>query len=196
MAFGNTDPHDDHAPALPHDRFSCVYEGDRLVAMARTRPFAQWFGRRAVPCGGVSSVMIATDRRGQGLARAVVRHALDAMATRGEAISSLFPTTATLYRSLGYEIAGTYRVQRVPIDELPAGDGSIEWEPAAFDAVDVRSVANRAGIDHDGWLVRGDVDHSWPEYRRRHRSTSGDVFVGRRDGAVAGGEPPTTINFF
>ena len=129
--------------------------------------------------------MIATDRRGQGLARAIVGHALDAMAERGEAISSLFPTTATLYRSLGYEIDGTCRVQRVPIDELPTGDGSIELEPTDFDAVDVRSVANRAGIDHDGWLVRGDVDHSWPEYRRRHRSTSGDVFVGRRDGAVA-----------
>ena len=183
MAFGITARHDDDAPILPHDRFSCVYDGDRLVAMARARPFAQWFGRRAVPCGGVSSVMIATDHRGRGLARAVMAHALDAMAERGEPISSLFPTTATLYRSLGYEIGGTYRVQRVPIAELPASDGSLTWEPAAFDAVEVRSVANRAGIDHDGWLVRGEVDYAWLEHNRRHRATSGDVFVGRRDGA-------------
>ena len=112
----------------------------------------------------------------------VVTDSLRRMRERGEVLSSLFPTTASLYRSLGYEIAGTHRRHRIPIEELPDPDGSVVWEPSTWDATDVRSVANRAGIDHDGWLVLPELEWQWHEYQRQKESVTADVYVGRRDG--------------
>lgn len=181
MAFGSTESHDPTAPTVDEDRHACVYEGDRVIAAARTHAFAQWFGGRAVPCGGLSAVMVATDRRGAGLGRAVVGESLQRMRERGEVITSLYPTTAALYHSLGYAVAGSYFVNRLPLVDLPPSDDSVVWEPSRYDATEVRSVGNRAGEHHDGWVVRPDVDWEWAEHQRVHGSVTADVFVGLRD---------------
>jgi predicted acetyltransferase len=85
-----------------------AFESGRLVAVTASHAFGQFFGGRSVPMAGVHSVAVAPDRRGQGLARAVMTPMLHGMRERGEVISSLFPATTRLYRSMGFELAGTY----------------------------------------------------------------------------------------
>ena len=40
----------------------------------------------------------------------------------GEVIAALYPTTAALYRSLGFEVAGWWVRRGIPSGELPADD--------------------------------------------------------------------------
>ena len=66
--------------------------------------------------------------------------ATEAIRAHGEPISALFPTTASLYRSVGYEIAGWWGQRAIPVGELPrpiqlaggllivAGVACIRWD--------------------------------------------------------------------
>ena len=67
----------------------------------------QWFHRRRVSLLGIAGVAVAPEARGQGLARALLGDTLRAARARGVALSMLYPSTFTLYRRLGYELAGS-----------------------------------------------------------------------------------------
>ncbi|RMH75649.1 MAG: GNAT family N-acetyltransferase [Actinomyces sp.] len=182
MAFGERSAFDPDLPRPAPDRHRCVYDGDRLVANAVTVDFTQAFGGRFVACGGLSGVMIATDRRGRGLGRRVVHDSLVAMRERGQVVSALYPTTASLYRSLGYEVAGWWGETAVALTDLPGDDEGLDWEPCRVDDARVREVAHRRAALHDGWV--GSPEYLWR--RRAHRRGEGvddDCFVGSRDGA-------------
>ena len=117
------------------ERFVGAFEGDRLVAQCAALPFGQFFGGRAVPMGGLSSVSVVPDRRGRGLARAVIAAALEDMRERGEVISSLFPATTRLSRGLGWELAGTIALRTVEpraLQALPEPSG-IRVRPGGAD---------------------------------------------------------------
>jgi predicted acetyltransferase len=90
------------------------YDGGTLVSQVRIKPYAQWFGGRAVPMGGLASVAVAAAHQGRGVARATVAAALPVLRERGLVVSALYPTTATLYRGAGWEIAGDYTWVDVP----------------------------------------------------------------------------------
>ena len=89
-------------------RWIGAFDAGRLVAATGAHGFGQFFGRRSVPMAGVHSVSVVPDRRGEGLASAVMTPLLHAMRERGEVISSLFPAITRLYRGLGWEIGGSY----------------------------------------------------------------------------------------
>jgi predicted acetyltransferase len=89
-------------------RWIGAFDAGRLLALTAVHGFGQFFGGRPVPMGGVHSVAVVPDRRGEGLSRAVMTPMLHAMRERGEVISSLFPATTRLYRGLGWELAGSY----------------------------------------------------------------------------------------
>jgi predicted acetyltransferase len=106
-----------HVPADQKERFLRhadasrwfgAFDGGRLVAASGSHAFGQFFGGRAVPMAGLHSVSVVPDRRGEGLARAVMTALLCDLRAHGEAISSLFPATTRLYRGLGWEAAGSY----------------------------------------------------------------------------------------
>jgi len=54
------------------DQFQCAFEGDRVVATARTYDLRQWFGGQAVPMAGIASVATAPERRGGGIGAAAL----------------------------------------------------------------------------------------------------------------------------
>jgi predicted acetyltransferase len=91
-----------------------AYDGGRLVSFARVKPYEQWYGGRTVPMGGIASVAVAATHQRRGLGRATVAATLPLMRERGFPVSALFPTTAPLYRGLGWEQAGTYTWFDVP----------------------------------------------------------------------------------
>jgi predicted acetyltransferase len=94
-------------PAIRDGRCLGAFAGRRLVAAARFHNMTQWWNGRAVPMAGVAGVMVAPEERGRGVGRALVTTLLEVIATRGYPLSVLFPSTLPIYRSLGWEIAGT-----------------------------------------------------------------------------------------
>ena len=94
--------------AVPPDQVLAGYEGSELVATATLIPGGQWFGGCPVDGVAVSAVGVAPHHRGEGISKPLMVEALRLMHGRGAAISTLFPTTASLYRSVGYEMAGDY----------------------------------------------------------------------------------------
>jgi predicted acetyltransferase len=97
-----------------------VADGPRgeIAAASHIRHFDQWFGGRPVPMGGFSPVAVLPEFRGRGLGRAVTAGQFAAMREQGEVISGLFPASQALYRSVGFEIAGSYVLRRFPASEV------------------------------------------------------------------------------
>lgn len=97
-----------------------VIRGDRgeVAATSHIRRFDQWFGGRAVPLAGFSPVAVLPEYRGRGWAKAVIVGQYADLRDRGEVISGLFPASVELYRSVGFELAGSYVQRRIPAAHL------------------------------------------------------------------------------
>ena len=184
QAFGATDPFDPDAPTLDPDQIVCAYDGDRLLGAVVTLDFAMTWGGRAVPCGGVSGVVVGPEARGRGAAGAMLEESLRRMAGRGQVVSALYPTTAALYRRVGFEVVGWFTRRSIPLAEVPTApaDG-IEWRRVAIDDPAFASVGEPMIAAHDGWFR---PDRNWVARNVHHRTkdtkTNRFAYVGRRDG--------------
>ncbi|MEU8512122.1 GNAT family N-acetyltransferase [Kitasatospora sp. NPDC048722] len=101
---------------LPKEiHFGVRSAGGRLVAHTGLLPLPLTIGSADVPAVGVGGVAVAADRRGGGLARAVVGAALDHARTLGPAYALLFcrPPLVGLYGRLGFrEVPGEVTVEQ------------------------------------------------------------------------------------
>ncbi|HEV2451444.1 MAG TPA: GNAT family N-acetyltransferase [Streptosporangiaceae bacterium] len=117
-----------------------VFDGPRLIAAGLVHDMRQWWRGRAVPMAGVAGVAVAPEERGRGVGRTLMTALLDLIAARSYPLSALFPSTLPIYRSLGWEIAGTSHEAAIAAHALrPLAISSPEAPPE----VDVR----RAGPD-------------------------------------------------
>lgn len=184
QAFGGTAAYDPDAPTLPPERVVAAYAGDRLVGTVATHAFDMYWGNQPVPCGGVSGVLVAPEARGADLARRMLAETFDRMEERGEVLGALYPTTATLYRSMGFEVAGWWRTTSLSLEQLPtAASDTLRWHRVAFDDPALGAVARAMAPDHDGWLRHPEL--WWRMGAHRFRTTSGVnryAYVGRRGG--------------
>ncbi len=180
-----TDAFDPQLPVPEPDRIVCAYDGDRLLGAVVTLDFAMSWAGAAIPCGGLTGVVMGAEARGRGIARALVEESLDRMLVRGEVLSALYPTTSTLYRSLGYETVGSYDTRRVPLRLVPTGPAdALVWRQV--DGVDAAIVAihDETATRLDGWIRPGEI--WWRRTNHRHvtdRSKNRYYYVGSRDGA-------------
>jgi predicted acetyltransferase len=188
LAFGRGDRFDADRPLPPLDHQVAHYDGDRLVGAATFLDGGQWWGGRSVPMAGLAGVCVAPDHRGQNLARLLVSEALRRGRARGDAISALYPTTATLYRSLGYEIAGWYTVTDIPIADLgrlPADrDLPVSLAPATF--ADVDTAYTTIAPRHNGWLDPSLRHQSVVRYDFERSTEPRAIYAAHRGGQVVG----------
>jgi predicted acetyltransferase len=141
------------------ERFVGAFDGGRLVAQTGAHGFGQYFGGRSVPMGGLTSVSVAPDWRGRGLGRRVIEAVIEAMAERGEVVSSLFPAVTRLYRQLGWELAGSTQYRKLDPGALaglpqPAAGRVRPWTPGDVPAV--RACYDRFAKSVDGFVDRSD----------------------------------------
>lgn len=168
--------------AVPPEDTVAAYVGSRLVGTTAAHRFRQWFGGRAVPCAGVAGVMVAADQRGTGLARRMLAASAAAARDRGEPISALYPTTASLYRSVGFEVAGWWGRRSVAVADLPAPTGAVTWEPVDPAAPEIAAVQARCAEGRDGWVVPpGPWWRMWSSRRTEEGATTW-TWLARRDG--------------
>jgi predicted acetyltransferase len=138
----------------PIERTQCVFVGGEPVACARIREFGQFFGEKRVAMGGFSPVAVAADYRGRGFGSRITAMHFPLMRERGEVLAGLYPATNTLYRKVGFEIAGvwashhiaTRELQRVPPAHGIAVHRVTESEHGAVEACYARLAASIPGF--------------------------------------------------
>ncbi len=95
-----------------------AFDGTRLVASARFHNMRQWWQGQSMPMAGVGGVKVAPEYRGRGVGRALMNGLIPELVARGYPVSTLYPATAPLYRSLGWELAGGRYETTVPMQAL------------------------------------------------------------------------------
>ncbi len=124
-------------------------------------PMGHFYGGRSVPALGIAGVAVAPERRGKGLGRDLMRACILEAAEEGWAISSLYASTQSLYRQVGFEQSGYRFCTKFSARdfELARGDDgwkSLEVRPLADGDVEtVKRCYHAFGSRHDGVLDRG-----------------------------------------
>jgi predicted acetyltransferase len=96
----------DASAAAEGGRYFAAFDGSQPVGVAEFLDMQQWWHGRAVRMAGVGGVKVTPEQRGRGIGRALMTEVLRVIADRGYPLSVLYPATAPLYRSLGWELAG------------------------------------------------------------------------------------------
>ena len=127
-----------------------AFDGDRLIGTALYHDMRQWWHGRAVPMAGVAGVKVAPEYRGRGAGRALMTALAELMTEHGYPLSALYPATMTIYRSLGWEIAGHRHEAVLPSRALSAmarpdaKAAAAIRRPGPDDAAEVLEVIGRA----------------------------------------------------
>lgn len=111
--------------AIGDERYFAAFDGPRMVAAALFHDLCQWWHGRPVRMAGVGGVRVAPEARGRGIGTALMTELLRVIAGRGYPLSVLYPATAPIYRSLGWELAGGFYQARIPtrsLGALPSAD--------------------------------------------------------------------------
>lgn len=184
QAFNAPYPFDPEMPVPASDRIVCAYDGDRLVGAVVTLDFEMTWRGTSIPCGGVSGVAVGPEDRGHGVARRLLVESLGRMRDRGEVLAALYPTTASLYRSVGFEIVGWYAWRRLRLDVVdPSPADALDWARAEPGDPAVRTVHEAMARRHEGWFCADDVwwGRQWRRIDQDER-TNRFVYIGRRAG--------------
>lgn len=154
--------------------------GREVVGGLFLLPMGHFFGGRSVPMVGLAGVAVAPEHRGAGVGTALLRATIDELGRSGAALSTLFPATEQLYRSVGYEVAGsrhklTARPADLAVDERALAARPVEAEDDRAIAALYREVAaaSPGHLDRNpymwarvrrgepsparGWVVEGDA---------------------------------------
>lgn len=102
-----------------------VYDGQRLAGGLAFYRMGQWFGGRELACAGVSGVAINAADRGSGACGQLLRSLLQELHAEGMPLASLYASAQRLYRSVGFEHAGTQTQYSLPIQSIGAGERSL-----------------------------------------------------------------------
>jgi len=137
-------------------------ENVRLIGTGRDAPaglailhMGQYFGGRRVSCAGISAVGVAPEARGRGLGKLLMTSMLVELAERRTAISCLYPATLTLYRGVGYEIAGGRYESRIPASALAYGPSALAITPIESLSDEAMRVCQRSSAQRsDGAIER------------------------------------------
>lgn len=160
----------------------CLRDADGLAAVLGVLDMGQWFGGRSVPMGGVLAVGVEPSRRGRGLGARIMTELLRELRARGTPLSGLYPATNTLYRAVGYEVAGARHAFALHLREMALRPGARAADDAWLrparteDERAIRALYATRARTTNGWLDRH--EYLW----RRVRSWRGE----ERTGYVAG----------
>jgi len=148
-------------------------------------PMGLFLGGRVVRNLGIAGVAVTPEARGGGLARQMVTAALCEARAEGFAVSTLYASTLSLYRKVGFEPAGHAFRHAIPLQLDRPLPGPRTLEATALPAeVTPELVAchRRFAALHDGALDRGHYIWSrvlqWREHRYDGfalRSESGEL---------------------
>jgi predicted acetyltransferase len=128
----------------------------KVAGTARAIPFAHFFGGRPIEAAGISGVAVAAEARGKGVGTTMMRELLRELRP-ALPISTLYPATVPVYRTVGYGFGGVRTFWRTRIDALPQ-DGSLVASPFTDDDIDEVNDAYERFASGTNGLVRRSPD--------------------------------------
>lgn len=159
-------------------------------------PQGHFYGGRSVPALGIAGVAVAPEARGRGLGREMMRASMLEAAEEGWALSSLYASTQSLYRQVGFEQSGHRFGIRIKAADIALGSTALAGEaPDAWKAIEARELteADRDAVKacyrefasrYDGPLDRG--AYCWGRvWNLRNEPYTGFGFFGEH-GALEG----------
>jgi predicted acetyltransferase len=173
----------------PIDDMRCAVVDGQIVATSGEYRFAQWFGGKALDCSAVWGVATLPEHRGSGLASSATEAVIRAGRDRGAPVSALFPAVIRPYRSIGYEMAGTFTKHRVAIDAIPPQPRDLP-APELFDLdrdlAGVRACYRSFVSPHNGPVEPTDDRHWADRLVARADDETRRAVVVREGGEVSG----------
>lgn len=162
-------------------------DGDTMAGRMVDRDYDCWFGGRLVPTSGIGGVTVAMEYRGQGLLRPLFTELFRIAKDRGAVLSALYPSSAGIYRRLGYEVICTSDPARFPISALARisrPDGVRTRRATAADVPAIREVYDVWAAANNGPLSRRGA--SFPADDEKLIKSFTGVTVAERDGVIIG----------
>jgi predicted acetyltransferase len=139
--------------------FLTAFLDGQVVGSLRVLDMGQWFSGRSVPMGGIASVVVRPEHRGEGIAARLLDASLERMRDAGQPISALHPATTRVYRAAGWEIAGdlaSHRIATRSLERLPRGESEHIRRLTPEDVDDVRMCYDAVAATRSGWVDRRD----------------------------------------
>lgn len=119
----------------------------------------QYYGGRSVPMSGIAGVAVGPESRGRGLAKRLMQECVREIESQGIAISTLYASTQSLYRGIGYEQAGHRFMTTIPWSQVQIESRSDDHVKVRAvredDTASVRACYTRFASSFDGNLDRG-----------------------------------------
>lgn len=190
------DPHavERHRALVDLDRTFAAFDGGRIVGTAAGFDFRLSVPGGVVPMSGLTMVSVSPTHRRRGILRALITAHLAAARARGDVMSGLWASEATIYGRFGYGVAaeadeltfsaaGARMIDthaRDAIELAPDGD-AVTLMPAVYDA----AMARRPGLfsrSADWWRLRIMVERPYQKTGASKRRFA----IARRDGAPVG----------
>jgi predicted acetyltransferase len=153
-AFGGepVDEIDDRFIIEP-ERFFAVADGEQFVASAGAYSFSVTVpGGTALPVAGVTWVAVLPTHRRQGLLRKMMKHQLDDVAARGEAVAVLTASEGAIYSRFGYGVASQVASVELPRRAAFAAEPNVRGTFTVGGLGDER-VAQMAAV-YDRWCAQ------------------------------------------
>ncbi len=193
LAFGGT-PEGINAyfDLVGRENLRVLDEGSAPIAACLARiPMGHWFGGRSVETIGIAAVAVAPEARGAKRALTLMRGAVTDVAAAGTPLLSLYASTQSLYRHVGFEQAGSKFEVRVPLRQLTTGtrDLPIEQVETMIDgAPNARLVACQRAFAarFEGPLDRGPFIWKRVQQNRDQQFTGFAVVPDGPGGAIEG----------
>lgn len=181
----NHAPEDSWLAKVDKEELRVVRRGGKVVGGLRLVPAGQWFGGRSVKQTGIGAVGIEPAERATGLGAELMRRTLEEIHAQGAPTSTLYPATQTLYRRVGYELAGTWTVFRLHSNQVEHRDRTLDIELVGPSAIpELRDVYTARARATAGQLDRSErfwSEQIFGEWRGRPHA-----YVVRRDGRAEG----------
>lgn len=114
-----------YARQLGQDNLRVICHGPKVLGGLGIYPMGQWFGGQRIPMHGIAGVGVAPEYRGAGVARFLMTETVKTLHQQGVPLATLYASTSQLYRSVGFEQAGTYCRYQLPTQSLTIKDRSL-----------------------------------------------------------------------
>ena len=138
-----------------HENLHVLEEGGAITGSFIAMPMGQFFGGRSVRTLGVGGVAIPVPHRGKGAATRMMTEALRLARKNKFALSTLFPTTLTVYQRVGYECAGQRLKTTIDLRQQRFTKSRLRTEEHLAPPDEVKALYRKVAKNCPGYLDRG-----------------------------------------
>jgi len=141
--------------AIGREHLRILRGADGLQSVLGLLPMGQFFGGQTVSIAGVAGVAVRADRLRRGVATEMMSRTLAELHAHGVGLATLYASTWSLYRRVGFEVAGTRSLARFPPTLVRGWDHDLSVRIATIeDRPAVAELYRTIAREHDGHLDR------------------------------------------